>query len=77
MLDLKQMARTIEQLQAEAVGPQAEAGADAAQPPTPPGEVDIDALIAAIRSRGGAEARPGLIETGFSMLGTLLRKTLS
>jgi hypothetical protein len=79
MLDLKQMAKTIEQLQAAAAGRETPAG-DALKgvllrdaPRTQ--ETDIDALIAAIRLRGGEE-RPSLIEAGFSMLGGLLRMKL-
>jgi hypothetical protein len=75
MLDLKQMAKTIGQLQAAAAGPQAIADAEAARASAPPRGADLDALIAAIRARGGAESR-SLIETGFSMLGDLLRMKL-
>ena len=79
MLDLKQMATTIEQLKAAAAGRETPAG-DAVKgvPPRPVSgrdETDIDALIAAIRLRGG-EDRPSLIETGFSLLGDLLRMKL-
>jgi len=90
MLDLKQMAKTIEQLQAAAAGRETPADASAADAgagnagvgdalkgvPQAGGQAtDIDALIAAIRLRGG-EDRPSLIETGFSLLGDLLRMKL-
>jgi len=83
MLDLKQMAKTIEQLKAAAAGRETPANAagddvgDALKgvPRRTVSDTDIDALIAAIRLRGG-EDRPSLIETGFSLLGDLLRMKL-
>ena len=75
MLDLKQMAKTIGQLQAAAAGHQAIADAEAAKAAAPARGADLDALIAAIRARGGSDS-PSLIETGFSMLGDLLRMRL-
>jgi hypothetical protein len=81
MLDLQQMARTIGQLQDAAAGrpaPTSGAGSetvDAAPPAHGSQATDIDALVAAIRLRGGDE-RPGLIEAGFSLLGDLLRMKL-
>ena len=80
MLDLKQMAKTIEQLQAAAAGREptnATVVGDALKGVTQAGvqPTDIDALIAAIRLRGGDD-RPSLIETGFSLLGDLLRMKL-
>jgi hypothetical protein len=77
MLDLQQMTRTIGQLQAAAArtgdGP---APADAPKGAPPPSPAEIDALIAAIRARGGDEPPKSLIETGLSMLGDLLRMKL-
>jgi hypothetical protein len=75
MLDLKQMAKTIGQLQAAAAGSQAIAAAEAAKASAPARDADLDALIAAIRARAGSES-PSLFETGFSLLGDLLRKRL-
>jgi hypothetical protein len=65
MLDVKQMARTISQLQ-NAAGGVGAAGATPAREPT-----DIDALVAAIRERGDGD-RPSLIDTGLAMLGKVL-----
>jgi hypothetical protein len=80
MLDLQQMAKTIEQLKAAAGGRETPAGGAGAAGVGDalkgvPQDTDIDALIAAIRLRGG-EDRPSLIETGFSLLGDLLRMKL-
>jgi hypothetical protein len=79
MLDLKQMAKTIEQLKAAAEGRDAgtDVGANANAGDGLKGvrqQTDIDALLAEIRFRG--KGRPSLIETGFSILRDLLRMKL-
>jgi len=74
MLDLKQMAKTIGQLQAAAAGRQAIADAETARASAPARDADLDAVIAAIRARGGDN--PSLVETGFSVLADLLRLKL-
>jgi hypothetical protein len=75
MLDFKQMAKTIAQLQAAAAGRQAVADAETSRASAPPRDSDLDALIAAIRAQGGSES-PSLVETGLGMLGELLRMKL-
>jgi hypothetical protein len=73
MLDLQQMARTVEQLQAAASGRQAAGG-----PPSPTaphgGGSDIEALAQAFRTAGRTEPAPGLIETGLRLVGKLLKQ---
>ena len=72
MLDLKQMARTIGQLQTAAAG---QAPADAAHPGPPSHEpTDIGALMQALKAEARASSAPNLIETGFGLLADLLRK---
>ena len=75
MLDLKQMAQTIDHLQTAASAGQAPA--DATQADAPQREpVNIDALMLALKAEGRASSVPNLIETGLSLLGDLLRKRL-
>ena len=70
MLDLQQMARTIDQLQTAAAG---RTPADAAHPAAPPPEpADIDALMQALKAEERASSAPNLIETGLGLLGELL-----
>jgi DNA-directed RNA polymerase subunit RPC12/RpoP len=74
ILDLRQMARTIDQLQTAAAG-----GAPAADPQTAApshGAADIDALMAALRAEERARSAPNLIQTGLGLLGKLLNKQL-
>jgi len=72
MLDLKQMARTIGQLQTSAAG---QAPADAALPgPSSHEPTDIAALMQALKAEERASSAPNLIETGFGLLADLLRK---
>ncbi len=82
MLDLQQMTRTIAQLQAAAAGqrPADPAAPEPAKASDTVGSAmsasDLDALIMAIRARGGDDVEPSLITTGLGMLGDLLRKRL-
>jgi hypothetical protein len=74
ILDLRQMARTIDQLQTAAAGG---AQATPAKTAAPPHEAaDIDALMAALRAEEQARSTPNLIETGLGLLGKLLNKPL-
>jgi hypothetical protein len=74
MLDLKQMARTIEQLQQAATGrPAAAPEASAPVPDSQP--ADVDALLRAFKAQR-RDSPLSLIETGLGMLGDLLRARL-
>jgi len=73
MLDLQQMARTIDHLQTAAAA--GHLPADATQPGAPPrAPVDINALMLALKAEERASSTPNLIETGLGLLGDLLRK---
>jgi Zn-finger nucleic acid-binding protein len=72
MLDLRQMTRTIGQLQTAAAG-QAPA-APAQTSPLSHDTTDINALMLALRAEERALSNPNLIETGLGLLGKLLRK---
>jgi len=74
ILDLRQMARTIDQLQTAASGGAPAAPAKAAAPPHE--AADIEALMAALRAEEHARSAPNLIETGLGLLGKLLNKPL-
>jgi hypothetical protein len=75
MLDLKQMTRTIEQLQAAAEGrtvgssPGAGSRSDTLEPH------DIDALVLALKAERN-DSHSSLIETGLRLVGDFLRRSL-
>jgi hypothetical protein len=71
MLDLRQMARTVGQLQAAAAGGPASGGPP--PPAAPHGPSDIEALVQAFKTAARPESPPGLIETGLGLLRRLLR----
>jgi hypothetical protein len=74
MLDLKQMSRTIEQLQAAAEGRRVPAVADVLAADADE-ETDIHALVLAFKARR-RDSSIGLIETGLGLLGDILKRTL-
>jgi hypothetical protein len=78
MLDLQHMARTIGQLQAAAAAqePAAADGVTRSAASTPSGQLDVDAMLLALKAEEHALSNPNLFEAGLSFLGNLLRKRL-
>jgi hypothetical protein len=70
MLDLRQMARLVGQLQGAASDRQA---ADGPPPPAPHTQGDIEALVQAFKAAGRPDSAPGLIETGLGLVRKLLK----
>jgi hypothetical protein len=78
MLDLQQMARTIDQLHTAAAGAVSHSPGDAAPAAASSHEpANINALMAALKAEERAMSRrPNLIETGLGLLGDMLGKRL-